>query len=203
MRAHSNCTKTTGSTRLYLQKRAQHGTSMECVSLLGSGGSIHYWSMHYLDDDSCLDTTSQIWPPTAAQKDWVSHMCYAHRDHSVYVTSQWETTLQCNVAFHWLGAYTKCSVVSHWLGACTKWSLYRVCLLFPAALTAHLINLMHDLVVIFSCVELMNKSLVGWYHILPVKMRVMQSWFWPNSTRCGNCGTIKRSLILANTHTLF
>ena len=33
-----------------------------------------------------------------------------HSDHFVYVPSQWETTLQCNV-------------VSHWLGACTKWSL--------------------------------------------------------------------------------
>ena len=33
------------------------------------------------------------------------------RDHFVYAPSQWETTLQCNV-------------VSHWLGALTKWSLY-------------------------------------------------------------------------------
>ena len=33
------------------------------------------------------------------------------RDHFVYAPSQWETTLQCNV-------------VSHWLGAHTKWSFY-------------------------------------------------------------------------------
>ena len=32
------------------------------------------------------------------------------RGHFVYVPSQWETTLHCNV-------------VSHWLGACTKWAL--------------------------------------------------------------------------------
>ena len=27
------------------------------------------------------------------------------RDHFVYATSQWETALQCNAVFHWLGAY--------------------------------------------------------------------------------------------------
>ena len=31
-------------------------------------------------------------------------------DHFVNVPSQWETTLQCNVASHWLGAYTKWSL---------------------------------------------------------------------------------------------
>ena len=35
------------------------------------------------------------------------------RDHFVYAPSQWETTLQCNVVFHWLGA-------------CTKWSLHQM-----------------------------------------------------------------------------
>ena len=29
------------------------------------------------------------------------------RDHFLYVPSQWETTLQCNVVSHWLGTYTK------------------------------------------------------------------------------------------------
>ena len=29
------------------------------------------------------------------------------RDYFVYVPKQWETTLQCNVIFHWLGTYTK------------------------------------------------------------------------------------------------
>ena len=29
-----------------------------------------------------------------------------YRDHFMYAPSQWETTLQCNVVSHWLGAYT-------------------------------------------------------------------------------------------------
>ena len=29
-----------------------------------------------------------------------------YRDPFVYAPSQWETTLQCNVVAHWLGAYT-------------------------------------------------------------------------------------------------
>ena len=36
---------------------------------------------------------------------------YWIRDDFVYAPSQWETTLQCNV-------------VSHWLGACTEWSCW-------------------------------------------------------------------------------
>ena len=35
------------------------------------------------------------------------------RYHYVHVPNQWETTLQCNVA-------------SHWLSACTEWTLQRV-----------------------------------------------------------------------------
>ena len=38
---------------------------------------------------------------------------YVCRDHFVYVHSQWEMMLQCNI-------------ISHWLGTCTKWSLYLV-----------------------------------------------------------------------------
>ena len=39
------------------------------------------------------------------------------RDHFVYVPSQWETTLHCNVVSHWLGAYTERSLMctSMWL----------------------------------------------------------------------------------------
>ena len=29
--------------------------------------------------------------------------CYLNRDHFVYATSQWETTLHCNVVSHWRG----------------------------------------------------------------------------------------------------
>ena len=32
------------------------------------------------------------------------------QDHSVYVSSQWETALQCNTISHWLGAYTEWSL---------------------------------------------------------------------------------------------
>ena len=33
------------------------------------------------------------------------------RDHFVCVPSQWESTLQCNVDYHWLGAHTKWSLI--------------------------------------------------------------------------------------------
>ena len=60
------------------------------------------------------------------------------RDQSRYVPSQWKTSLQCNDASHWLGAYLnirlgmrpanercryKCNDASHWLGAYLDWSL--------------------------------------------------------------------------------
>ena len=38
---------------------------------------------------------------------WLS----SSRDHFVYVPSQWEATLQCNVVSHWLGTYTKWSLI--------------------------------------------------------------------------------------------
>ena len=34
------------------------------------------------------------------------------RDHFVYVLSQWDTTLQCNVVSHWLDTYTKWSCIT-------------------------------------------------------------------------------------------
>ena len=40
----------------------------------------------------------------------VGSLC--HRDHFVYAPSEWETTLHCNVVFHWLGAYAKRSLMS-------------------------------------------------------------------------------------------
>ena len=33
------------------------------------------------------------------------------KDHFVYVPSQWETTLPCNVVSHWLGTYTEWSLI--------------------------------------------------------------------------------------------
>ena len=35
------------------------------------------------------------------------------RDHFVYVPSQWEMMLQCNVLSHWLGPYTKWFLYNH------------------------------------------------------------------------------------------
>ena len=35
-----------------------------------------------------------------------------HSNHFVYVPSQWEMTLHCNVVSHWLGAYTKWSLLA-------------------------------------------------------------------------------------------
>ena len=40
---------------------------------------------------------------------WMTYQVYT-KDHFVYAPSQWETTLQCNVVSHWLGAYTKWSL---------------------------------------------------------------------------------------------
>ena len=45
------------------------------------------------------------------------------RDHFVYAPSKWETMLQCNVASHWVGAYTKwsliCTAVFIWIDTST------------------------------------------------------------------------------------
>ena len=37
------------------------------------------------------------------------------KDHFVYAPSQWETTLQCNIDSHWLGAYTTYPCIIHHL----------------------------------------------------------------------------------------
>ena len=44
--------------------------------------------------------------------------CILHldRDHFVYAPSQWETTLQCNVVSHWLGAFTKWALLLDYNG---------------------------------------------------------------------------------------
>ena len=46
------------------------------------------------------------------------------RNHFVYVPSQWETTLHCNVVSHWLGAYTKWSMLFRIVskGLCKNWT---------------------------------------------------------------------------------
>ena len=57
-----------------------------------------------------------------------------HRDHSVYVPSQWEMALQYNAIAHWLGAYT-------------EWSLHQNLLITPAD-TCHLLGSVCPYVVI-------------------------------------------------------
>ena len=63
---------------------------------------------------------------------WWDMLCYhgwPHfmiRDHFVYAPNQWETTLQCNVVSHWLGASTERSLMM-WAtvylghGLCVVW----------------------------------------------------------------------------------
>ena len=46
-------------------------------------------------------------PANTPRQDTQDHRGWAGRDLFVYATSQWETTLHCNVVSHWLGAYTK------------------------------------------------------------------------------------------------
>ena len=75
-------------------------THLQLQSCLAGRANVNshrcYWSLHF----------NQLCTKTSTRK----YMC---RDHLVYAPSQWETTLQCNVVSHWLGAYT-------------KWSLYVI-----------------------------------------------------------------------------
>ena len=57
------------------------------------------WSPHY----ACC------WP--RAIRCWASEdISRVHRDYFVYAHSQWETMLQCNIIFHWLGTFSKWSL---------------------------------------------------------------------------------------------
>ena len=61
------------------------------------------------------------------------HTYHISMDQFVYAPSQWETTLQCNVVSHWLGAYTKLPADTgieaqwHW-GTQTRQPLIRLLL---------------------------------------------------------------------------
>ena len=46
---------------------------------------------------------------------WPIILYKTYRDHLVNAPSQWETTLQCNVVSHWLGAFTKRSLKLSWI----------------------------------------------------------------------------------------
>ena len=56
-------------------------------------------------------------------------LCYVEfisnmQDHFVNAPSQWKMTLHCNIAFHWLGAYTKWSMNEYVAGAYI-WYIYQ------------------------------------------------------------------------------
>ena len=54
--------------------------------------------------------TGPLWgEPTSKQWILLRKVCHC-RDQIVYVPSQWEMTLHCNVISHWLGTYTKWSL---------------------------------------------------------------------------------------------
>ena len=61
---------------------------------------------------------------------------FYYRDYFVYAPNQWETTLQCNIVSHWLGAYTKRSLPGLYI--C---SLRLTCGLHPKM---NLIGLFHN-----------------------------------------------------------
>ena len=63
----------------------------------------------------------------------MAHSLQSHlsRDHFVYAPSQWETTLECNVVFHWLGAFT-------------KWSLPLIRLAWGVDLKRNLFAIVHE-----------------------------------------------------------
>ena len=85
-----------------------------------------YHSLHITDCDriavslSCMTQQSSHIDLLLKKLDCYGNICsitdvssQLPRDHFVYASSQWETTLQCNVVSHWLGAFTKWSLNSH------------------------------------------------------------------------------------------
>ena len=56
---------------------------------------------------------SYLWSVCATSKQY-------NRDRSVYAPSQWETTLQCNAFYHWLGVYTEWSLLQC-VVYCSSW----------------------------------------------------------------------------------
>ena len=76
----------------------------------------------------------------------VNHIKYAHwfamlRDHSEQGLSQWETTLYCNVIFHWLRPYSEWSLMLCF-GICIN-IIINLCRLVWLAYWAYLSRLLH------------------------------------------------------------
>ena len=101
----------------------------------------------------CLLLTLTVWlSPILHLADLYS------RDHSVCAPSQWETALQCNAVFHWLGAYT-------------EWSLYST--------RNHLSDLMCSTELL--CINKTQESSSWWF-----KSWLLKSWnmFFPPFMNC-------------------
>ena len=65
------------------------------------------------------------------------------KDHFEYAPSQWETTLQCNVASHWLAAYTKWSLpiaIAMAAGDLTCRAMAPVAMLFKPLMSCTLVG---------------------------------------------------------------
>ena len=65
------------------------------IKMLWVGGKqLHSFSSHSYLESFC----HPCWPTELLDEDWVMEYCLISRDHFVYVPSQWEMMLQCNVA---------------------------------------------------------------------------------------------------------
>ena len=72
---------------------------------------------------SCWNWWPVIYRNTCTGISKCTDKLWTSRDHFVYAPSQWETTLQCNVVSHWLGAYTKLSLNQCWGFNSPPWGL--------------------------------------------------------------------------------
>ena len=81
---------------------------------------------------------------------------HLHRDHFVYAPSHSETTLQCNIISHWLGAYTKWSLHTPQSGSRNHRKSKYICM-FPQCISAQNSLIPHH----FCCTH------AGW-PILPI-----------------------------------
>ena len=146
----------------------------------------HQTTVHYL---------CQYWPRSMSlygvtRPQWVM-------DHFVYAPSQWEMTLHCNVASHWLGTYTKWSL---WVKV---WWLFSIPLIFQqiawfrlniSFFTAYCINYAHGIV--FLCFGLYRQFLEDLYHLFT---RIIVGCFIGTGTIVWN-GAVKTTSLVLSKH---
>ena len=95
-----------------------------------SCGTVVNWMPRNTYDDKSPDLGVKTWCRHARQatshylKRCRASLCHIllYRYHFVYVPSQWEMTLQCNIS-HWLGAFTKWSLIMYLLRAVTLYCI--------------------------------------------------------------------------------